>query len=80
MSKISARQQQSALDFLTTLFPRSGVSALPHAKSVRISSAEMGLDPGNGFVFEGVVLQLPGKPKTLYVDGKGAENIKLRER
>lgn len=80
MSKISSRQRQDALDFLTTLFPRSGISALPHAKSVRITSAEMGVDPGNGFVFEGVVLDLPGRPKTLYVDGKGAENIKLRER
>jgi len=25
------------------------------------------------------VLELPGEPKTLYVDGKGAESVKLRE-
>lgn len=30
--------------------------------------------------FDGVVLELPGKPKTLYVDGKSAEIVSLRER
>jgi len=58
---------------LTTLFPRSGLTALPYAKSVAISSPEMGA------AFDGVVLEMPGKPKTLYVDGKGAEHVKLRE-
>lgn len=67
---ISARQTN---EFLTTLFPRSGISALPHAKGVAVSS------PNLGTVFDGVVLELPGKPKTLYVDGKNAAEINLRE-
>lgn len=29
--------------------------------------------------WEGVVLKLPGKPTTLYVRGKGAETVQLRE-
>ncbi|TDL26290.1 hypothetical protein BD410DRAFT_813229 [Rickenella mellea] len=73
VAAISAKQSDAALDFLTTLFPRSGLSALPYARSVAISSPEMGA------AFEGVVLELPGKPKTLYVDGKGAEHVKLRD-
>jgi hypothetical protein len=68
---ISARQTN---EFLTTLFPRSGISALPHAKGVSVSA------PNLGTVFDGVVLELPGKPKTLYVDGKNAADINLRER
>lgn len=67
---ISARQTN---EFLTTLFPRSGISALPHAKGVSVSA------PNLGTVFDGVVLELPGKPKTLYVDGKNAAEINLRE-
>lgn len=71
---ISAKQREAALDLLTTLFPRSGLRALPYAKSVTIASPEMGA------AFDGVVLELPGKAKTLYVDGKGVEKVKLRER
>jgi len=56
--------------FLTTLFPRS-LSALKYAKNVAISSADA--------KWEGVVLELPGKGKTLYINGKGAEQIMLRE-
>jgi hypothetical protein len=73
VAAISARQANSSLDFLTTLFPRSGLSVLPHAKSVSVSA------PNLGSVFDGVVLELPGKPKTLYVDGTDAANINLRE-
>ncbi|KAJ2918060.1 hypothetical protein MD484_g2391, partial [Candolleomyces efflorescens] len=64
---------QDALDFLMTLFPNHGLKALPYAKRVSIST------PGLGADFDGVVLELPGKPKTLYVDGKGAAAVNLRE-
>jgi len=73
VSAISAKQSKSTLDFLTTLFPRSGLSALPHAKGVSVSA------PTLGTVFDGVVLELPGKPRTLYVDGKNSANVNLRE-
>jgi len=73
VSAISAKQTKSTLDFLTTLFPRSGLSALPHAKGVSVST------PTLGTAFDGVVLELPGKPKTLYVDGQNAANVNLRE-
>jgi len=56
-----------------TVFPHQGLSALPHAKSVSISAPNLGAD------FEGIVLELPGKSKTLYVDGKSAESVSLRE-
>jgi hypothetical protein len=59
---------------LTTLFSNHALTALPYAKSVTISSPEMGTS------FDGVVLELPGKPKTFYVDGKSAEVVNLRER
>ena len=65
---------RAALDFLATLFPKSALSALQHARSVHIQSAKM------VGAFNGVVLDLPGRGKTLYVDGKGAENIRLRDR
>jgi hypothetical protein len=32
-----------------------------------------------GISFDGVVLELPGKPKTFYVDCKSAEVVNLRE-
>jgi hypothetical protein len=73
VAAISAGQANSSLDFVTMLFPRSGLSALPYAKSVSVSA------PNLGAVFDGVVLELPGKPKTLYVDGSNAANISLRE-
>lgn len=66
-------QQKDALDFLMTLFP-SGLGALPYSKSISISS------PNMGSAFNGMVLQLPDKPKTLYVDAKSAESVSLRER
>ncbi|KAL1744659.1 ornithine decarboxylase antizyme-domain-containing protein [Schizophyllum fasciatum] len=65
--------RQDALDFLMTVFPDDGLSALPYAKSVSINSPDMGAE------FNGAVLSLPGKPKTLYVDGKNAQAVSLRE-
>jgi len=56
-----------------TLFPNHGLKALPYAKRVSISTPNLGAE------FDGVVLELPGKPKTLYVDGKGAAAVNLRE-
>ncbi|KAF5385885.1 hypothetical protein D9615_002470 [Tricholomella constricta] len=67
------KQEKDALDFLMNLFPHEGLQALPYAKRVSISAPNMGAS------FDGVVLELPGKPKTLYVDGKSAESVSLRE-
>jgi len=55
------------------LFPHQGLGAFPYAKSVAISA------PNMGAAFGGVVLEMPGQPKTLYVDGKSAESVSLRE-
>ncbi len=74
IAAISAKQHNDALDFLSTLFPRNALGALPYAKRVNISS------PNLGAAFDGVVLELPGKAKTLYVDGKSAADVNLRER
>jgi hypothetical protein len=70
---VHTKHSNDALDFLLTLFPRDGLTALPFAKSVSISAPNMGAD------FDGVVLELPGQPKTLYVDGKSAPSVCLRE-
>ncbi|KAJ7497204.1 ornithine decarboxylase antizyme-domain-containing protein [Mycena latifolia] len=70
---VSPKNQKDALDFLLTIFPRHGVGALAYSKSVAISAPHMGA------AFDGVVLQLPGKPKTLYVDGKSAQSVSIRE-
>jgi len=67
------KHSKDALDFLLTIFPRDGLDALPYAKSVAISA------PNMGATFDGVVLELPGKPKALYVDGKTAQSVSLRE-
>ncbi|KAI0051218.1 hypothetical protein FA95DRAFT_1485899 [Auriscalpium vulgare] len=67
------KQNDDALELLTTLFPHEGLKALPYAKSVTISS------PGMGAAFDGVVLELPNRPRTLYIDGKSAELVSLRE-
>ncbi|KAH9485354.1 hypothetical protein JR316_0002262 [Psilocybe cubensis] len=66
-------RQKDALDFLMTVFPHQGLSALPFAKSVSISAPDLGAD------FEGIVLEVPGSVKTLYVDGKSAASVSLRE-
>lgn len=73
VAAISSKERNGALEFLSALFPRNALGALPHAKSVEISA------PNLGTAFEGVVLDLPGKPKTLYVDGKNAAHVNLRE-
>ncbi|KAJ6586831.1 ornithine decarboxylase antizyme-domain-containing protein [Mycena vulgaris] len=70
---ISDKNQKDALDFLLTIFPRHGFGALAYSKSVSIAA------PNMGAAFDGVVLQLPGKPKTLYVDGKSAQSVSIRE-
>lgn len=73
VSAISAKQSEAILDLLSTLFPRNALSAMPHAQGVSVSS------PNLGTVFDGVILNLPGKPKTLYIEGKNAQHINLRE-
>jgi hypothetical protein len=66
-------KENDALDFLMTLFPRHGLSVLPHSKSVTISAPNMGVE------FHGVVLRVPGTPTTFYVNGETAQSINLRE-
>lgn len=66
-------QPKDALDYLMTIFPKDGSEALPYSKSVTISASSEAL-------FEGVVTRMPGKPQTLYVDGKNAALVGLRER
>lgn len=70
---INDKRPSDAFDFLMTLFPHQGLHALPFAKSVAISA------PNTGAAFEGMVLEVPGQPKTLYVDGKSAESVSVRE-
>ncbi|KAF8919966.1 ornithine decarboxylase antizyme-domain-containing protein [Mucidula mucida] len=65
--------EKDALDFLMTVFPHQGLGALSHAKRVTISAPTLGSD------FNGMVLDLPGQPKTLYVDGKSSQSVSLRE-
>lgn len=57
-----------------TVFPHRGISVLPYARSVSISAPNLGTE------FNGVVLDIPDSTKTLYVDGKSAESVSLRER
>ncbi|KAF9452351.1 hypothetical protein P691DRAFT_661180 [Macrolepiota fuliginosa MF-IS2] len=66
-------QSKDALDYLMTIFPKDGLGALPYSKRVSVSA------PTLDAAFEGIVLELPGKPKTLYVDGKNAASVSLRE-
>jgi hypothetical protein len=61
----------STSSFLSTLFPHNVVSAAPYTKSITIDSGDV--------TWDGFTLGLPGQPKTLYVSGKGAENVELRE-
>ena len=71
---IFTKHSNDALDLLLNIFPHNGLSILPFAKSVVVSVPNMGV------TFDGVVLHLPGKSKTLYVDGKNAPAVSLRER
>ncbi|KAI0093424.1 ornithine decarboxylase antizyme-domain-containing protein [Irpex rosettiformis] len=73
ISGMSAKEGNEALDFLSTLFPKNALGALPYAKKVTIDAPDLGAS------FDGVVLSLPGKPKTFYVDGKSAAHVNLRE-
>ncbi|KAG9084610.1 hypothetical protein FRC06_003980, partial [Ceratobasidium sp. 370] len=63
----------TALEVLATLFPNSTAAqaALPYAKALRITS--------QASTWDGVVLSLPGQERTLYVIGRGAEALMLRE-
>ncbi|OJA11244.1 hypothetical protein AZE42_09628 [Rhizopogon vesiculosus] len=72
-SGIATNHSKDALDLLLAIFPRNGLSLLPFAKSVVVTA------PNLGASFDGVVLDLPGKTKTLYVDGKNAQAVSLRE-
>jgi len=72
-SGITTNHSKDALDLLLAIFPRNGLSLLPFAKSVVVTA------PNLGASFDGVVLDLPGKTKTLYVDGKNAQAVSLRE-
>jgi len=56
-----------------TLFPRHGLAALPHSKNMTIST------PNTEVELNGFVLHVPGTPKTLYVDGKSAHSVNLRD-
>ncbi|KAH8828322.1 ornithine decarboxylase antizyme-domain-containing protein [Flagelloscypha sp. PMI_526] len=67
------QQEKDALDFLLTLFPHDGLKALPFSKSLSIAAPNMGTS------FDGVILDSPDQPKTLYVDAKHAELASLRE-
>jgi len=58
--------------FLTSLFPEHVPAAQHWASPIRINS-----QPDSAW--EGFVLDLPGKPKTLYVNGNGAGQNMLRE-
>ncbi|KAG9316665.1 ornithine decarboxylase antizyme-domain-containing protein [Chiua virens] len=70
---ILTKHSKDALDFLLNIFPSDGLSILPFAKSVVVSVPTMGT------MFDGIVLDCRGKPKTLYVDGKNAPAVSLRE-
>ncbi|KAG8681915.1 hypothetical protein FRC08_015326 [Ceratobasidium sp. 394] len=63
----------TALEILATLFPNSAAAkaALPYAKALRITS--------QASTWDGVVLSLPSQERTLYVIGRGAEALMLRE-
>jgi hypothetical protein len=66
--------KRDALDFLLTIFPSEGISLLPFARSIAITI------PNLNAAFDGAVVDFPGKPRTLYVDGKSAAVVSLRER
>ncbi|KZW00282.1 hypothetical protein EXIGLDRAFT_639696 [Exidia glandulosa HHB12029] len=77
IAALAAKHNHEALDLLQALFPRDALKALPFARSVKIQSN------GLGAVWNGIILDMPVKGgdsrKTLYVDGKGAEHVQLRE-
>ncbi|KAJ7262268.1 ornithine decarboxylase antizyme-domain-containing protein [Mycena haematopus] len=73
LSVVPESHQNDALDFLMAIFPRHALAALPYSTSVAIDA------PNIGVAFDGVVLHLPGSPKSLYVDGKSAQSVSIRE-
>lgn len=72
-SSAGVKQTDAALEFVTNIFPLNGAAALPFARNVSVSSPTMNT------TFDGVVLELPDHVKTLYVDGRNAANVHLRE-
>jgi len=76
---LSPNHDPTALEVLATLFPNSAAAraALPYAKALRIISRQ-GATP-EASTWDGVVLSLPGQERTLYVIGRGAEALMLRE-
>lgn len=71
---LAGRQSNDALDLLLNIFPRNGVGLLSYAKSVCLSAPDLGVS------FDGIMLESPGEPKTLYIDGKNASAVGFRER
>jgi len=80
-SSIGSLDWRVSPELLMTLFPRAAIRAAPYAKSVSVA--------GEGTTFDGFVLDLPRGfggvnpraclTRTLYVDGKGADTVQLRE-
>lgn len=70
---LAGRQSNDALDLLLNIFPRNGVGLLSYAKSVCLSAPDLGVS------FDGIMLESPGEPKTLYIDGKNASAVGFRE-
>jgi len=68
-------------ELLLSLFPRAAIRASPYAKAISVA--------GEGATFDGFVLDLPrgfgginpraSITRTLFVDGKGANTVQLRE-
>lgn len=75
-SPIGPTSTPTALEVLSTLFPNSAAAraALPYAKALRITSRQ-----GATSTWDGVVLSLPGQERTLYVIGRGAEALMVKE-
>jgi len=81
LSSISSFDLHAPPELVTALFPRAGIRVAAYAKAVSVS--------GDGASFDGFVLDLPkhfpgANPKaafvrTLFVDGRGAESVQLRE-
>lgn len=68
-------EHKDALNLLMSLFPHDGMKALPYSQGVTISATALG-----GCTFDGVILDLPEDDgKTLYVDGKSAGGVDLKE-
>jgi hypothetical protein len=65
---------RDALEFLLSISPSNAPALLPFTKSVFISTPSLNVS------FRGAVLKLPGQMRTLYIDGKSAEALSLRER